>query len=62
MDNKVYLGDGVYAECDGFHICLSVYDDYEREITIYLEDTVFQALLDFAKKIYWLDDPKEENN
>ena len=54
MNEKVYLGDGVYAECDGQYIILTVEDANGTEKTIYLEDTVLQALIDYARKIGWM--------
>lgn len=54
MNEKRYLGDGVYAEYNGFHIVLIIEDEegFRREIC--LEDSIFYALLDFAKKIGWM--------
>lgn len=56
MNEKRYLGDGVYAEYNGFQIVLIVDDDgYNPPKKIYLEDSVFYALLDFAKSIEWME-------
>jgi hypothetical protein len=54
--DKVYLGDGVYAIYDGFHILLYTDEGYGPTNQIALEDSVFYALLDFAKKIEWMED------
>ena len=55
MNEKRYLGDGVYAEYDGFHIVLKTGNPEVPNDTIFLEDSVFYALLDFAKKIEWME-------
>ena len=54
MSEKTYLGDGVYAMNDGFHIVLTT-DGNE----IFLEDAVFYNLLDFAKSIGWMKEDDE---
>lgn len=42
---KIYLGDGVYAEFDGWHIVLTTIRDITRSPeTIYLEPEVLEAL------------------
>lgn len=56
MNEKRYLGDGVYAEYNGFQIVLKTNDAYEPTDTIALEDSVFYALLDFAKSIEWMEE------
>jgi hypothetical protein len=48
---KTYLGDGLYASFDGFHLILST----ERENSLHwvgLEPSVFNALIEFRKQIY----------
>ena len=37
-----YLGDGVYADFDGYHITLAAND--HRNVVIYLEPSVMSAL------------------
>ena len=56
MNDKFYLGDGIYAECNGWHIILSAENENDASITtkIYLEDTVLQALIDYARRIGWM--------
>lgn len=44
-----YLGDGVYASFDGFHIWLAV-KNHDNQI-IALDPEVFQALLKFSNEI-----------
>jgi len=51
--NKMYLGDSVYAEYDGFAIILTTengYDDDPRN-RIVLEPEVYTALLEFVKRL-----------
>ena len=55
--DRTYLGDGVYAEFDGFHIVLTT----ERG-KIYLEDVVFLALVSYGNTVFGFlnDEDKEE--
>ena len=46
-----YLGDGVYADHDGYHVVLSVRNGYSATQTIYLEPSVLKALNDYAGKM-----------
>jgi hypothetical protein len=41
----IYLGDGVYAQFDGFHVCLIV-NDHRNEPVVYLDPGVMEALND----------------
>lgn len=47
MENKRYLGDGVYAVFDGYGIELLANDLYNPTDRIYIEPSVLQALRDF---------------
>ena len=49
MENKEYLGDGVYASTDGYDICLTTEDGLRVHDTIVLEPVVFSALIAYAK-------------
>lgn len=49
---KVYLGDSVYAEFDGFHIVLTTDNGLGPSNTIYVEDSVFMALKSFGDKAF----------
>ena len=49
----IYLGDGLYAETDGFGIILTAPRE-NGEHYVYLEPDVFDAILQFAMKIGWL--------
>lgn len=48
---KTYLGDGVYAEFDGFNIQLYLNNGYEDFNHIILEPETFKSLMDFHEKI-----------
>lgn len=49
--NKQYLGDSVYAECDGYGIILTTENGLplDPSNTIYLEPQVLQALIDYVE-------------
>lgn len=49
---KVYLGDAVYAQFDGFHIILSTEDGYRETNTVSLEAEVIESLLKFIETSY----------
>lgn len=46
---KIYLGDGVYAEFDGYGIWLTTENGLSRDNTIYLEPEVYRALVSFVE-------------
>jgi hypothetical protein len=48
---KRYLGDGVYAEWDGFRLTLTVENGYEVLQSIVVDPDVYIALLDFGKVV-----------
>lgn len=48
--NKIYLGDGVYAEFDGYQIWLETQGEY-AVMRIALEPAVFDNLCQYAEKI-----------
>ena len=50
--NKVYLGDGVYANYDGYMLTLTTEDGIRVTNTIHLEPGIFSALTDYAKRVY----------
>lgn len=50
MKNKEYLGDGVYATNDRYNIQLTTEDGQNVHNTIFLEPTVFSALIAYSKK------------
>lgn len=45
---KAYLGDGAYAEWDGFAITITAENGVEATDAIVLEPYVFEALMKFA--------------
>ena len=47
--NKQYLGDGVYASFDGYHIVLEA--NVPTTDTIYLERLVAEALIRYINKM-----------
>ena len=49
MDNKEYIGDGVYVSTDGYMIELTTENGVEVDNTIVLEPSVFSALIAYAK-------------
>lgn len=46
---KIYLGDAVYAEFDGYGIMLTTEDSYRADNRIYLEPDVYRALVAFVE-------------
>lgn len=51
MGKKTYLGDGVYANFDGYQIVLTTEDGYSVTNTIYLEPAVYTQLLRYAESL-----------
>lgn len=51
MPEKTYLGDGVYAEFDGFQIWLEAESSFGMKMRIALEPSVFDALYHYAERI-----------
>lgn len=51
MKNKAYIGDGVYADFDGFNIVLTTENGVEVTNTIFLEPEVFMSLLKYAERL-----------
>ena len=48
---KKYLGDGVYIEYDGFGMRLTTEDGLDTTNEIYIEPTVWKALLVYVEKL-----------
>jgi len=44
---KEYLGDGLYAEADGYHLRLTAENGVSVQNIVYLEDFVLRALLEY---------------
>jgi len=49
---KEYLGDGLYAAFDGYHIVLSAEDGIRATDTVYLEDGVLNTFFRYVERIY----------
>lgn len=50
-DFKQYLGDGAYADFDGYHIILTAENGIEAADKIALEPDVFEALLKYREQL-----------
>lgn len=48
---REYLGDGLYAEFDGYQLKLAASNGMLDHDTVYLEPSVLRALIDYAKRI-----------
>lgn len=48
---KEYLGDGLYADFDGFQITLSAENGITATDTVYLEPHVLQNFLEYVEKL-----------
>ena len=48
---KEYIGDGMYAESDGFGIVLTTENGVETSNRIYLEPPVLTALMEFVERV-----------
>ena len=46
MENIIYIGDGVYAEYDEYHIILTTEGN-----KIFLDTEVFRALVEYGKMV-----------
>jgi hypothetical protein len=51
MENAIYLGDGVYAENDGYQIWLRVNDYHNPTDVVALDPEVLSRLISYAVKI-----------
>ena len=49
--NKIYIGDGVYAEYDSYQIKLTSENGIEVLDTIYLEPRTFENLIEYNESI-----------
>lgn len=48
--NKEYIGDGAYAEFDGYGILVTAENGISIQERIYLEPNVLKNLIEYAKK------------
>lgn len=51
IKNKVYLGDSVYAQPDGFSIILTTENGFGASNTIVLEPEVLEALIKYKQHL-----------
>ena len=51
MENPTYLGDGLYAEYDGFGIWLKANHHLHPTDKVYLEPSVYESLTRFVERI-----------
>ena len=49
--NKVYLGDSVYADFDGYGVILTTENGYGPSNTICMEPEVVNSFINYAKKM-----------
>jgi hypothetical protein len=49
VDNPIYLGDGVYASFDGYHVVLTA--NIPTTDTIYLDSHVAEALVKYINEL-----------
>lgn len=50
-EHKLYIGDGVYVDTDGYHIVLTTENGIEVTNTIYLEPEVLALLNDWVERL-----------
>lgn len=48
---KQYLGDGLYADFDGFHIVLTAENGISATDTVYLDAEVYDALVGYVTRL-----------
>jgi hypothetical protein len=51
MSNKVYLGDGVYANTDGYHVTITTENGISTTNTIHLDPEVMAALVSYQESL-----------
>jgi hypothetical protein len=51
IENKMYLGDGVYADFDGYRVILTAENGVSVQHKIYLDDSVVKAFFAYIKRI-----------
>ena len=49
--SRIYLGDSVYCEFDGYHIVLTTENGAGPSNTIYLEPRLLDALHDYVTRL-----------
>lgn len=51
MNTQQYLGDGLYAEFDGYQIALKANSPTHPTDVVYLEPSVYENLLKFVEQL-----------
>ncbi len=51
-DRKIYLGDSVYAEFDGFNIILTTENGLRTTNKIYIDGEVFENLILYRSSLF----------
>jgi hypothetical protein len=50
-DNATYLGDGLYADFDGYGIELYAHNGIEKTNSVFLEPATYAALLKYVARL-----------
>jgi hypothetical protein len=51
VDERVYLGDGLYAEFDGYQVVLAANNGIRDTVTVYLEPAVLAAFENYTARL-----------
>ena len=51
LNEKIYLGDGLYANFDGYQIALSAENGIYAHDTVYLDPFVLEKFLTYVNKL-----------
>ena len=51
LEDPVYLGDGLYADFDGYQVELYAHDGITKTNQVYLEPSVLEAFWEYVKKL-----------
>ena len=55
--DKVYLGDGAYAQFDGYGVSVTAENGIEATDTVYLEPEVYDALVKYWNDVHGMIKP-----
>lgn len=53
VENKKYLGDGVYADFDGYHVRISTEGEFAAKNIIFLDLYVAEDLIKYLAAVRW---------
>lgn len=59
MNNHKYLGDGVYANYDGYHVELRT-GSHKSDVLVFLDPEVAQSLVEYIQNTQILSKQKDE--